>query len=81
MDVFTLLIERCWSVLVKPLGPVQLKVTCPGVEVVASRINVLPKHKGLIPLTTGVAGGFGSAKINGPTLLEGQLKSVTKTLL
>jgi len=60
-------------VLVNELGPVQDHVAAPPVVVAAVRFNEFPLQSGPLFVNVGVAGGLGSVKTNGPTLLEGQL--------
>jgi hypothetical protein len=56
--------------LVNPLGPVQLHVATPGVDVDADNCNVEPLQMGDMLAMVGVAGGVGSTIVKGPTVLE-----------
>ena len=67
------------SELVNKFGPVQLHVCAPVEVVDALRFRALPLHKGFTFEITGVAGGVGSDKLNGPTEFEGQLFNTTYT--
>lgn len=64
--------------LLKPLGPVQFQVAVPVAPVDAERLSVPPLHTGPLLLTSGAWGGFGSDKLTGPTVLDGQLFSETE---
>jgi hypothetical protein len=66
-------------VLVNPFGPVHDQLAVPVDVVDADKLNVLPLHNGTTFAITGVAGGFGSVKLNGPTDAEGQLFNSTYT--
>lgn len=76
-----LVIAGFCRLLVKPSGPVHLKVTGPVADVVAPRFNVVPKQIGLLLVTTGASGGLGSDSVNGPTALDGQPARDTKMLV
>ena len=76
--VATPLIEGLGRLLVNPLGPVQLQVAVPEAVVEALRFNVPPLHTGLTFATVGAEGGLGSARLTGPTVLDGQLFSETE---
>ena len=65
------------SVLVNELGPFQLHVCVPMEVVDALRFRAVPLHNGFTFVIVGVAGGFGSDKLNGPTDADGQLFSTT----
>ena len=47
----------------------------------AVKFNIDPAHNGLLPVTIGATGGFGSTNINGPTILDTQPLIVTVKLL
>jgi hypothetical protein len=68
------------ELLLNPLGPVQFQVGVPVSVVVALRFNVPPLQTGPLLVATGAAGGFGSVRLKGPTVLEGQPFSVTLML-
>jgi hypothetical protein len=61
------------TLLVKPLGPVQLYESVPVVDVLEVRFKVAPLQSALLFKAVGVAGEEGSDKLNGPTGVEGQL--------
>jgi hypothetical protein len=61
------------TLLVNPLGPVQLYESVPVVDVLEFRFKVEPLHRTLLFEAVGVAGDEGSDKLNGPTGVEGQL--------
>ena len=67
--------------LLNPFGPVQFHVAVPSVVVVADKFNVLPLQMGAILAITGVAGGVGSTRVNGPTTLEAHPFKVTETFV
>jgi len=75
VDAFEMLGFCC--VLANEFGPVQLHVAAPAEVVDALKFSVLPLHKGFTFVIVGVAGGFGSDKLNGPTDADGQLFSTT----
>jgi hypothetical protein len=66
--------------LLKLFGPDHVYVTVPVVVVFAKRFNVEPLHTALLLVATGVAGGVGSDKVNGPTGAEGQPFRLTTIL-
>ena len=66
----------CWFEL-KPLGPDQVQVAVPDDVVLADKFMVPPLQIGFTAGTAGVAGGFGSERLNGPTAAEGQLFNTT----
>ena len=53
----------------------------PVAEMVEFKLSVLSLQSGPLLVTVGAAGGFGSTRLMGPTLLDGQLESVTKMSL
>ena len=63
--------------LLNPPGPVQFQLSVPVLVDVAVRFNLAPLQIGLLFEATGVAGGFGSVRLKGPTALEEQPLSVT----
>jgi hypothetical protein len=65
-------IEGFCCVLVYALGPVQNQVRLPVVDVVADRCSVSPLQTGPLLVAIGCNGGFGSFRVNGPTILDGQ---------
>ena len=79
-NVVALIMLGFCCVLVKKFGPFQLQVCVPVVVVDALKFRVLPLHKGFTFEITGVAGGVGSDKLNGPTDADGQLFNTTYTL-
>jgi hypothetical protein len=70
-----------WTVLVKLFGPVHEYVIAPAVTVLDVRFKAFPLHTGPLLTAVGVAGGLGSERVKGPTVLDGQLFSVTLILL
>ena len=74
----TPLIEGLARLLINPLGPVQLQLGTPGALVDALRFRVPPLQTGLTFATVGAEGGLGSARLTGPTVLDGQLLSETE---
>lgn len=70
----------CW-LLVNAFGPLHIYVAAPGVVVLALRFNVSPLHTGELPDAVGVAGGVGSTKVTGPSILETQPFNITRILL
>ena len=76
--VATPLIVGLGRLLVNPLGPVQLQVAVPVAPVVAIKFKVPPLQTGFTFATLGAAGGPGSTRLTGPTVLEGQLFTETE---
>ena len=59
-------IEGLEEILLNPLGPVHDHVAVPVEVVVAFSVSVPPAHTGLLLVSWGEAGGFGSANVTGP---------------
>lgn len=64
-----LVIDGFCKLLAKPFGPFHEYVT-PGVAELAVKFKVLPLQMGPLLPVTGTAGGVGSDKVKGPTILE-----------
>jgi hypothetical protein len=78
--MLTLLMEGFCALLVNPFGPLHNQLILPVAVVLASRFKVVPLHTGPLLVATGVAGGLGSTRVNGPTWLEGHPASATLML-
>ena len=77
--VVTFVMEGSSRLLVKPLGPVHVKVAVPVAVLVAFKFKVDPLQSALLLVAVGAAGGLGSLKLNGPTGADGQLFKTTNT--
>ena len=77
--VVTFVMEGSSRLLVKPFGPVHVKVAVPVAVLVAFKFRVDPLQSALLLVAVGAAGGLGSLKLNGPAGAEGQLFKTTYT--
>jgi len=77
--VVTFVMEGSSRLLVKPFGPVHVKVAVPVAVLVAFKFNVDPLQSALLLVAFGAEGGLGSLKLNGPAGAEEQLFKTTKT--